>query len=86
MAKVDAGPKGMSLVSWFYQLVHEELKRQRRLLKHKVSEEIPTDETKTLPEDAERAKEGATAGRHCPFLPSDPIPEVLALGSWLTLW
>ena len=55
MAKVDAGPKEMSLISWFYQLVHEELKRQHWLLKHKATEEIPTDETKTLPEDAERA-------------------------------
>jgi RNA polymerase sigma factor (sigma-70 family) len=55
MAKVDEGPKGMSWVSWFYHLVHEELKRQHWLLKHKGTEEIAADETKTLPEDAERA-------------------------------
>lgn len=55
MAKFDAGPKGMSLASWFYQLVHEELKRQRWLLKHKATEEISTDETKTLAEDAEKS-------------------------------
>ena len=54
MTKKDAGPKGISVVSWFYQLVHEELKRQHWLLKHKATEEIPTDDTKTLAEDAER--------------------------------
>ena len=55
MAKVNDGPNGMSWVSWFYHLVHEELKRQHWLLKHKGTEEIAADETKTLPEDAERA-------------------------------
>jgi RNA polymerase sigma factor (sigma-70 family) len=32
-AKADEGPKRGSWLTWFYRLIHQELKRQRRLLK-----------------------------------------------------
>ena len=47
--------KGMSWLVWFYHLIHEELKRQRRLSKQKKAGEISIDETRALPEDAEKA-------------------------------
>jgi len=55
MAKAGQRPKGMGWIVWFYHLVREELKRQRRILKQKKVTEVSIDETKTLPEDAERA-------------------------------
>jgi RNA polymerase sigma factor (sigma-70 family) len=55
MAKFAERPKRMNAVVWFYQLMRQELKRQRRLLKQKKVEEISTDEIKTLPEDADKA-------------------------------
>jgi len=39
-ANADKGPKRGSWLTWFYQLIHEELKRQRRrLLKQKKPEQ-----------------------------------------------
>ena len=55
MVKSAERPKRMNVVVWFYRLVHEELKRQRQLLKQKKIKEISTDEIKTLPEDADKA-------------------------------
>jgi ribosomal subunit interface protein len=48
-AKADKGPKRGSWLTWFYRLIHEELKRQRRLLKQKKPE--PVRKTKTSPEE-----------------------------------
>ena len=55
MTKAAERPKGMDSVIWFYHLIHEELKRQRRLLKQKKTQEVSIDEIKALPEDAEKA-------------------------------
>ena len=38
-ANADKGPKRGSWLTWFYHLIHEELKRQRRLLKQKKPEQ-----------------------------------------------
>jgi ribosomal subunit interface protein len=49
-------PQGMNWIPWFYHLIHEELKRQRSILKQKAAGEISIDETKPMSEDAERAE------------------------------
>jgi RNA polymerase sigma factor (sigma-70 family) len=54
MAKSADRPQRMNAVVWLYQLMHEELKRQRRLLKGKKAGEISSDEIKTLTEDADK--------------------------------
>ena len=51
-AKADKGPKRGSWLAWFYRLIHQELKRQRRLLKQKRNVSVADSETST----------GATAG------------------------
>jgi ribosomal subunit interface protein len=56
MTKAAERPKGMDSLIWFYHLIHEELKRQRRLLKHKKTQEVSIDEIKALPEDAVRTE------------------------------
>jgi ribosomal subunit interface protein len=56
MTKAVERPKGMDSLIWFYHLIHEELKRQRRLLKHKKTQEVSIDEIKALPEDAVRTE------------------------------
>lgn len=48
-AKADNGPKRGSWLTWFYRLIHQELKRQRRLWKQKKRREV--GETKTSLED-----------------------------------
>jgi RNA polymerase sigma factor (sigma-70 family) len=35
---------------WIYHLLHEELRRQRRMLKQKQAEEVPTEKQTTIPE------------------------------------
>jgi ribosomal subunit interface protein len=48
MAKADEGPKRGSWLAWFYRLIHEELKRQRRLLKQKMPGQV-----KASPDDTQ---------------------------------
>jgi RNA polymerase sigma factor (sigma-70 family) len=48
-AKADKGPKRGSWLTWFYRLIHQELKRQRRRLKQKKRKQV--GKTKTSPED-----------------------------------
>jgi ribosomal subunit interface protein len=48
-AKADKGPKRGSWLAWFYGLIHQELKRQRRLLKQKKRKQ--DGKTKTSRED-----------------------------------
>ena len=55
VAKAAQRRKGMSWMVWFYHLIHEELQRHRRRFKRKRVEEVSIDETKTLPEDADKA-------------------------------
>ena len=55
MTKASQKPKGMGWIIWFYHLIHEELKRQRHLLKEKQAKEVPTEERTTLPELSEQA-------------------------------
>jgi ribosomal subunit interface protein len=55
MTHTEERPERMGWLLWFYHLIHEELKRQRRLLKQGKGEQVSTDEIKPLPEDAERA-------------------------------
>jgi ribosomal subunit interface protein len=41
-SKANEGPKRGSWLAWFYRLIHEELKRQRRLWKQKKPEQLKT--------------------------------------------
>ena len=45
-AKADKGPKRGSWLTWFYRLIHQELKRQRRLWKHKQRGDSSVGKTK----------------------------------------
>jgi RNA polymerase sigma factor (sigma-70 family) len=55
VAKAGRKPEKLNWLFWFYHLIHEELRRQRRVFKQKRIEEFSLDETKILPEDAEKA-------------------------------
>jgi ribosomal subunit interface protein len=55
MTQTARRPEGMGWLVWFYHLIHEELRRQRWLLKHDRGEQVSTDEIKRPPDDAERA-------------------------------
>ena len=50
-AKADKGPKRGSWLTWFYRLIHQELKRQRRLWKHKKRGDSSAGKTKTSREE-----------------------------------
>ena len=50
-AKADKGPKRGSWLTWFYRLIHQELKRQRRLWKHKKLGDSSVGKTKTSREE-----------------------------------
>jgi len=50
-AKADKGPKRGSWLTWFYRLIHQELKRQRRLWKHKERGDSSAGKTKTSREE-----------------------------------
>ena len=69
-------PKQMSWPLWFYHLIHEELRRQRRIFRSKQIEEVPLDETKTLPEDAE-ADEGYDAEQPLNIIEQELQPPVV---------
>jgi RNA polymerase sigma factor (sigma-70 family) len=49
-ASADRKPDRVSWRVWIYHLLHEELRRQRRLFKQKQVEEIPTEKQTTIPE------------------------------------
>ena len=53
--KAQEKPGQMSWAVWLYHLIHEQIRRQRRVFKQKRIEEVSIDETKTLPEDVEKA-------------------------------
>ena len=61
------GPKEGSWLTWFYHLIHQELKRQRRRFAPDKAGKVSTNESKTF------SKEGAKASRQ-----ADPIEEGLA--------
>lgn len=48
-AKADKGPKRGSWLTWFYRLIHQELKRQHQLLKQKKRKQV--GKAKTSRED-----------------------------------
>lgn len=64
-SKADEGPKRGSWLGWFYQLIHEELKRQRRLWKQKKPARV-----KTSPEDRKMA------GSEASFADAAEVPPV----------
>jgi ribosomal subunit interface protein len=49
-ASANRKPDRMSWRVWIYHLLHEELRRQRRIFKQKQVEEIPTEKRTTIPE------------------------------------
>jgi ribosomal subunit interface protein len=55
MTKAAERPKGVGWMVWFYHLIHQELKRQRHLLKDKQAKEVSTEAGTTLPEKSEQA-------------------------------
>jgi ribosomal subunit interface protein len=58
-AKADKGPKRGSWLTWFYGLIHQELKRQRRLWKPKKRKQV--GKTKTSPGETKVAPSQALA-------------------------
>jgi ribosomal subunit interface protein len=69
-------PRGMNWGPWFYRLIHEELKRQRRLLKQKEAGEISIDEIKPMPEDAQKA-EGYDAEQPLDIIEEELTPAII---------
>jgi ribosomal subunit interface protein len=65
VAGADEGPKNGSWLNWFYHLVHEELKRQRRLLKQRDGRDLSGNKTKDLRKGAKRSA-GAASKRSGP--------------------
>ena len=51
IANADQKPPGTDWVVWLFHLLHQELNRQRRLLKEKREREIPIERRTILPED-----------------------------------
>jgi RNA polymerase sigma factor (sigma-70 family) len=49
-ASANRKPDRVSWRVWIYHLLHEELRRQRRVFKQKQAEEIPTEKRTTIPE------------------------------------
>jgi len=49
-ASANRKPERVSWRVWIYHLLHEELRRQRRMFKQKQVEEIPTEKQTTIPE------------------------------------
>ena len=73
-AKADAGPKRGSWLTWFYRLIHQELKRQHRLLKQKKRKQV--GKAKTSREDTKvTARQARTddVSRHVVEVPPDKI-------------
>jgi ribosomal subunit interface protein len=50
-AKAGQGPKRGSWLTWFYRLIHQELKRQRRLWKQNPGGYVPVDKREPSRED-----------------------------------
>jgi RNA polymerase sigma factor (sigma-70 family) len=56
-AEAEEGPKRGSWLAWFYRLIHQELKRQRRLLKQR--RDVSVDKTETSRDDTKLTSESA---------------------------
>jgi len=69
-------PQGMNWIPWFYHLIHEELKRQRSIFKQKAAGEISIDETKPMPEDAQKA-EGYDAEQPLDIIEDELAPAII---------
>lgn len=54
-AKATQKPREMGWLVWFYHLVHEKLRRQRRLFKLKQAKEVSVEKRQILPEDKDSA-------------------------------